>query len=252
MNEKLSAEALSALLGQFTPENLGSRLFMERSDLLTPENFLVWFHERFHYLQVVFTPYGHLKWASYRTSTTDIIEAWANLSLMLNQPRRLPIKEYLLNDTPESVKLACNIWLCDLKNDIYKIVERGGTSCGNMSLFAGLTYETCCPLIMIYGQEHRMRGIDILESFAKFEEAMLGEIITGRTLDELINPNKLNPEYYSALYYFIETLGPERLVEFPIVCELALATAHIPLPSSIENFQKYAPNWRFIKLVEKT
>ena len=52
MNEKLSAEALSALLGQFTPENLGSRLFMERSDLLTPENFLVWFHERFHYLQV--------------------------------------------------------------------------------------------------------------------------------------------------------------------------------------------------------
>lgn len=251
MNEKLSAEALSALLGQFTPENLGSRLFMERSDLLTPENFLVWFHERFHYLQVVFTPYGHLKWASYRTSTTDIIEAWANLSLMLNQPRRLPIKEYLLNDTPESVKLACNIWLCDLKNDIYKIVERGGTSCGNMSLFAGLTYETCCPIIMIYGQEHRMRGIDILESFAKFEEAMLGEIITGRTLDELINPNKLNPEYYSALYYFIETLGPERLVEFPIACELALATAHIPLPSSIENFQKYAPNWRFIKLVEK-
>lgn len=104
---------------------------------------------------------------------------------------------------------------------------------------------------MIYGQEHRMRGIDILESFAKFEEAMLGEIITGRTLDELINPNKLNPEYYSALYYFIETLGPERLVEFPIACELALATAHIPLPSSIENFQKYAPNWRFIKLVEK-
>ncbi len=173
MNEKLSAEALSALLGQFTPENLGSRLFMERSDLLTPENFLVWFHERFHYLQVVFTPYGHLKWASYRTSTTDIIEAWANLSLMLNQPRRLPIKEYLLNDTPESVKLACNIWLCDLKNDIYKIVERGGTSCGNMSLFAGLTYETCCPIIMIYGQEHRMRGIDILESFAKFEEAII-------------------------------------------------------------------------------
>ena len=140
MNEKLSAEALSALLGQFTPENLGSRLFMERSDLLTPENFLVWFHERFHYLQVEFTPYGHLKWASYRTSTTDIIEALANLSLMLNQPRRLPIKEYLLNDTPESVKLAYNIWLCNLKNDIYKIVERGGTSCGNMSLFAGLTY----------------------------------------------------------------------------------------------------------------
>lgn len=251
MNAKLFTEALSALLGQFIPGNLGSRLFMERSELKIPENFLVWFHERFHYLQVVFTPYGHLKWASYRTSTADIVEAWANLPLMLNQPRKLPIKEYLLNSTPESVKLAYNIWIHDLKNDIYKIVEQGATSYKNMPLFAGLTYETCCPIIMLHSQEHRIRGIDILESFAKFEEAMLGEIITGKTLDELIDPNKLNPEYYSALYYFIETLGPERLIEFPVVCELALATAHIPSPTSVENFQKYAPNWRYIKLIEK-
>lgn len=112
MNEKLSAEALSALLGQFTPENLGSRLFMERSDLLTPENFLVWFHERFHYLQVVFTPYGHLKWASYRTSTTDIIEAWANLSLMLNQPRRLPINNNLrVRRISERLAHKCSIYI---------------------------------------------------------------------------------------------------------------------------------------------
>ncbi len=251
MNTKLFAEALSALLGQFTPGNLGSRLFMEKSELETPKNFLVWFHERFHYLQVVFTPYGHLKWASYRTSTADIIEAWINQSLMLNQPRKLPINEYLRNDTPESVKLVYNVWIHDLKNDIYKIVEQGTTSYKNMPLFAGLTYETCCPIIMLHGQKHRMRGIDILESFAKFEEAMLGEIITGKTLDELIDPDKLNPEYYSALYYFVETLGPERLIEFPVVCELALATAHIPSPSSVEKFRKYAPNWRFIKLVEK-
>jgi len=251
MNAKIFAEALSALLGQFTPGNLGSRLFMEKSELETPENFLVWFHERFHYLQVVFTPYGHMKWASYRTTTADIVEAWANLSLMLNQPRKLPIKEYLLDDTPESVKLACNIMVHDLMNDIYKIVEQGFASYGNMSLFAGLTPETCCPIIMLNDCEYRMRGIDILESFAKFEEAMLGEMITGKSLDELIDPNKLNPEYYSALYYFIETLGPERLIEFPIVCELALATAHIPSPSSVADFQKYAPNWRFIKLVEK-
>ena len=251
MNTKLFTETLSAQLGQFIPGNLGSRLFMERSELETPKNFLVWFHERFHYLQVVFTPYGHLKWASYRTSTADIVETWANLSLVLNQPRKLPIREYLLNDTPESVKLAYNIWIHDLMYDIYRIVEQGTTSYKNMPLFSGLTYETCCPIIILHGQEYRMRGIDILESFAKFEEAMLGEIITGKTLDELIDPNKLNPEYYSALYYFIKILGTERLIEFPVICELALATAHIPAPSSVEKFQKYAPNWRFIKLIEK-
>lgn len=251
MNTKLLTDALSALLGQFTPSNLGSRLFMERAELESPDKFLVWFHERFHYLQVVFTPYGHLKWGAYRTSTSDIISAWINLSALLKQPKKLPIREYLLDDTLESVKLAYNIWVNDLKNDIYKIVEQGTTTYKNMSLFSGLTYETCCPIIILHDQEYRFRGIDILESFAKFEEAMLGELVTGKTLDDLIVPNKLNPEYYSALYYFIEMVGPERLIEFPVVCELALATAHIPSLSSQERFRKYAPNWRFVKIVEK-
>ena len=250
MNNNLYRDALLALLGQFTPSNLGSRLFMERSELETPDKFLVWFHERFHYLQVVFTPYGHLKWASYRTSAADIIEAWANLSLLLKQPRKLPIREYLLNDTPESVRLAYNIWVNDLKNDLYKITEKGSTTYGKMSLFGGLNYEACCPIITLQDQEYRLKGIDILESFAKFEEAMLGELVCGKTLDELIDPNKLNPEYYSALYYFVEMVGAKRLTEFPIICELALATAHIPGPSSQEEFRKYAPNWRFVKIVE--
>lgn len=249
MNTKLLADALSALLGQFTPSNLGSRLYMEKSELETPDKFLVWFHERFHYLQVVFTPYGHLKWGAYRTSTADIIEAWAKLSTLFKQPRKLPIREYLIDDTPESVRLAYNIWFQDFKNDIYKIVEQGVSS--KMSMFSGLTYETCCPVITLNDQEYRLRGIDILESFAKFEEAMLGELITGKTLDDLIDPNKLNPEYYSALYYFIGMVGPERLIEFPVVCELALATAHIPSPSSLEKFYKYAPNWRFVRIVEE-
>lgn len=251
MDSKLLSDALSALKGQFIPSNLGSRLFMERSELETPDKFLVWFHERFHYLQTVFTPYGHLKWAAYRTSTADIVDAWVNLSLLLNQPRKIPIREYLLDDTPESIKLASNIWIKDLPYDLYKIVERGTTTYKNMSLFGGLTYETCCPMIMLQGQEYHFVGIDILESFAKFEEAMLGEIIMGKTLDELIDPNKLTPEYYSALYYFVEMVGSERLNEFPIVCELALATAHIPAAYSLENFYKYAPNWRFVNIVKK-
>ena len=250
MDTKLLVDSLSALLGQFTPSNLGSRLFMERNELETPDNLLVWFHERFHYLQIVFTPYGHIKWGAYRTSTTDIVEAWANLSALLKQSKKIPIREYLLNATPESVKLAYNIWFHDFKNEIYKIVEKGVTTYNNMALFNNLDYSTCCPLITISGQAYRFRGIDILESFAKFEEAMLGELITGKSLDYMINPDCLNPEYYSALYYFIEVLGAKRLIEFPIVCELALATAHIPSPSSLENFYRYAPNWRFVKIVE--
>lgn len=52
----------SKLLGQFSPEPLGVRLFMEREEISKAENVLVWFHERYHYLQTIFTPYGQLKW----------------------------------------------------------------------------------------------------------------------------------------------------------------------------------------------
>ena len=251
MYNNFLADALLALKGQFSPSSLGSRLFMERGELETPEKFLVWFHERFHYLQVVFTPYGHLKWAAYRTSTVDIVEAWAKLSTLLKQPRKLPIREYLLDDTYEGLKLAYNVWFHDLKNDLYKIVEQGATTYQSIHLFDGLTFETCCPIISLNEHEYRLRGIDILESFAKFEEAMLGELITEKSLDELINPNKLNPEYYSALYYFIEKVGVERLIEFPVVCELALSTAHIPSPNSQEGFRRYAPNWRFVEIINR-
>ena len=251
MNFKLLADSFAALRGQFSPSNLGSQLFMERNEIETPDNFLIWFHERFHYLQVIFTPYGHLKWASCRTSTADIFECWANLSATLNQPKKMPIREYLKDDTKDSVKLAYNIWIHDFPNDIYKIVEQGTTTYGNFGIFNKLSYSSCCPTVIISEKEYRMRGIDVLESFAKFEEAMLGELITDKNLDEIINPDKLNPEYYSALYYFIESLGPERLIEFPLVCELSLMTSHIPSPSSIIDFKHNAPNWRFVSIVDK-
>lgn len=251
MDNKLLENSLHDILGQFMPTNLGSRLFMERTKLETADKFLVWFHERFHYLQMVFTPYGHLKWGAYRTSTTDIVDTWVKLSDYLKQPKKIPIREYILGDSRDGLRLAYNIWLYDLGNEIYRIVEQGATSYNSIELFHKFTYDTCCPIITLMGQRYRFRGIDVLESFAKFEETMLGEIITEKSLDEFIDPDKLNPEYYSALYYFVETIGVNRLIEFPIVCEIALATAHIPSFCSLDEFYKNAPNWRFVKIVEK-
>ncbi len=47
-------------------------------------------------------------------------------------------------------------------------------------------------MISIGGKKYSFRIIDILESFAKLEEAMLGELITERNSDELIDPDRLN------------------------------------------------------------
>lgn len=250
MDIKALANSLSAVLGQFTPTNFGSRLFMDRQDLMTPENFLIWFHERFHYLQIVFTPYGHLKWGSYRTVSTDIVNYWFSLANELALQKKIPIREYLLDGTENSIKLASNVWFHDLLNDLYKLIEYGNTTYGKLEIFLGLNAEMISPTISFHDQDYRLRGIDILESFAKFEEAMLSELITGKSIDETINTEKLSPEYYSALHYFVEILGPERLIEFPVVCELSLATPHIPSHYLSDNFYQNTPSWRFVKMVE--
>lgn len=249
MEKKLLYGSLRAILGQFTPSSMGTRVFVEKDDLVEPNHFLVLFHERFHYFQMIFTPYGHLKWPAYRTNTIEIIEIWKKLTEQFGIPKKIPIKEYLQDENLEGLKIAYNVAVKDLMYGIYRAIEYDSNT-AESKFFTSLKESDRCPVVFIGGNKHRFRVIDILESFAKFEEAMLGELIFEKNLDELIDPNKLKPEYYIALYYFIEQVGVERLVEFPIVCELSLLCAHIPSPTSVELLKKYSPNWRFIKIIE--
>lgn len=250
MDINMLNKSLRAIRGQFTPTSMGVRMFMDKDELEKPDNWLVLFHERFHYFQMIFTPYGQLKWGCYRTNSMDIIEIWANLTDELRVSKKIPIKEYLEDGTEEGIKIAYNIAARDLMYGIYSAIEYGPNVFKGSKYFSSLNNSSGCPVIFLDGEKYSFRVIDILESFAKFEEAMLGELITERNLDELIDPERLNPEYYSALYYFIEQVGVERLLEFPVVCELALMSAHIPSPTSVEMLKKYAPNWRFLKIIE--
>lgn len=250
MNIQMLNKSLCAIRGQFTPTSMGTRVFMDKDELKELDNWLVWFHERVHYFQMIFTPYGQLKWGCYRTNSMDIIQTWINLTDELGIPKKIPIKEYLDDGTEEGIKIAYNIAVKDLKYGIYNAIEYGPNAFKGSKYFSSLNDSSGCPIISLGGEKYSFRVIDILESFAKFEEAMLGELVTEKNLDELIDSDRLNIEYYSALYYFIEQVGVERLLEFPVVCELALMSAHIPSPTSVKMLKKYAPNWRFVKIVE--
>lgn len=249
MNIDILNNGMRTILGQFSPTSMGARLFMLKNNLEEPNNYLVLFHERFHYLQMIFTPYGQLKWGAYRTNSLDIIKIWIELTENLGISKKIPINEYLKNGTLEDIKVAYNISVKDLTYKFYDLIEHGFHSVDDIKYFQSFK-RIGNPKIYIDGIKYSFRVIDILESFAKFEEAMLGELITEKNLVELIDIDKLNPEYYYALYYFIEQVGVERLVEFPIVCELSLMCAHIPSVSSVEKLKKYAPNWRFVKIIE--
>lgn len=248
---QLNSNVLHAVLGEYKPAQLSARLFMDKNELLTPEKYLIWFHERFHYLQTIFTPYGHLKWDAYRTMVADCHEAWVQLPKVMGCNHRIPIAEYLSGEQKETVKIAATIWMRYSAFQIYTIVERGVVPYQCKGIFEGFNDDVIGPEVIISGEAHRLRGIDILESFAKFEEAILGECMTDCSIDEYIDPDKLNKEYYCALYYFIEQLGGEYLFIFPVVCELALMGTHIPGPRPDERYYDNAPGWRFAKIVEK-
>lgn len=248
MDINMLNKSLRAIRGQFTPTSMGARIFMDKDELEKPDNWLVLFHERFHYFQMIFTPYGQLKWGAYRTNSMDIIEAWSNLTDSLRLSKKIPIKEYLKDGTEEGIKIAYNLAVKDLMYDIYTVIEHGPFK--ESKYFPSINDSSGCPIIFFNGEKYSFRVVDILESFAKFEEAMLGALITEKNLDELIDPTKLTPEYYSALCYFNEQIGAERLLEFPVVCELALMSAHIPSFTSVDMLKKYAPNWRFVKIIE--
>lgn len=241
---------LSALRGQFSTEQFGARLFMFHEDIQTPENFLVWFHERFHYLQSIFTPYGHLKWGAYRTTTSDIISAWRELPDKLKCSRKIPIAEYIEDRSPESIKIAGNIWFRNIPYQLYSAIEQDATNIDLFNILSSINRDDISPEIELMGEKYRFKGIDVFESFAKFEESIMAELILGKSLDESIDPSILNPEYYSALYYFISQVGVERLKEFPVACELALTTPQIPSPIKLKTFQDNAPNWRFVKIID--
>ena len=85
---KKMKNVFNTINGQFFPGQLSSRLYMSTNDI--DRKYLVAFHERFHYLQYIFTPYGHLKWGTHRSVTSEIVEAWNNLTVQLKKRKKFP------------------------------------------------------------------------------------------------------------------------------------------------------------------
>lgn len=113
-----------------------------------------------------------------------------------------------------------------------------------------IDFENIVPKICIGNKQIDLNGIDIIEGFAKFQEAMFANIYFDIPVEDTINPNILNKEYYIALAYFIQELGIERIMEFPLVCDLALQTTHLSWPKNAIQWKDNHPAWRFLQLVK--
>lgn len=239
---------LQSIKGSFTPEQFGVFLNMYSWDI--EDNYLILAHETFHHWQSIFTPYGHLKWGCARTVSSEIIDLWIQATNETPSNRPIPAADIIPCKSIHQAKHLSEIFVQDLFWQVFTLEER----LSNLSSIAHalpIPAEDLCPVVTLDSKPYQLNGIDILESWAKYYEATLAYLTEEKCLSEVINPSILRPEYYIALEYFINKIGSERIIEFPVACELALHTSKICRFDKTFEWKKYHPGWRFVTIVEE-
>ena len=244
---KSTEEQYKSIKGAFSTEQFG--VFLNMYSFEIEDNYLIAFHEDYHYWQSIFTPFGHLMWGMNRTTSTEIIEAW--LTATANNPteRIIPAAGILPTDDKTAILGVSHIWKQYIAKQVANLVVRKN----NNSVISKLLPPDIGPLlpsITINDQVHELKGLDILEGLAKFQEAALAYIAEERPFQETIDENKLSPEYYIALKYFVEKVGHDRITEFPVACELALCVCDFCMPGQ-PGWQSMHPAWRFLSIVDQ-
>lgn len=233
--------------GSFTPEQFG--VFLNMHSCEVDDNYLIAFHENFHYWQSVFTPYGHMKWACDRSVSADVVNIWLSATKESPSARFLPAAGMVSSNDDKQRAGAAEIYIQELTRQMVYASERVGN---NPKLYRMLTVgkDELAPTIDLDGKKYQMNGIDILESYAKYQEAVLAFLVEDKQFAEAIDPEKLRPEYYSAFSYFIDKVGTERILEFPVACELALSASRPCFIDQQDKWKEHYPAWRYIRIID--
>lgn len=231
--------------GQFFPGQMSTKLYMQSEEV--KNKYQIAFHERFHYLQYIFTPYGHVKWGANRTFSSDVLDIWLANGESLK--KKIPVSEYLENDK-NSIKILCNIMLQDFTKRASDITDGIALTKDELKILGIDEKQNLLPQIEVSGKQYLLNGLEIIEGFAKYEEAILAFLIEDKDINDTINPDILNSRYYIALYYFIDQVGMDRIGEFPIACELSLCFSHLPHINDEKSMKNYHPGWRFVQIVD--
>lgn len=236
-----------SIRGFFTPEQFGVFLNMDSDEI--DGNYQVVFHENFHHWQSVFTTYGHLKWGCNRSFTSEVINLWLAATENDKGCKGIPAANLICDADVRKIGCISQILVQDTARKALMIAERRVNDPWLQKMIP-ICIDEIPPIIELNGMRHQLYGIDILESFAKFQEATLVYLVEGKSIHETIDITTLNPEYYSALHYFFNRIGPARILEFPIICELALTTNHLCIINTDKDWKSNHPAWRFIKLID--
>lgn len=249
-----------ARLGYFMPNNLFLSVESNKEDFILPDgntnhkNFAIYVHEQMHFFQTIMTGYGQEGLCLKDTAVKEIIKFWLKNTDQTPQKRLIPLG-YLANEN-DNIEVEC-ILLKDIIKEsliLHQIRLLGGRSAYKLNNIGSLLIKdewNINPKIIIGESEFELNGIDIIESHAKVIEALYLFVLEGVPLRKTINSKILDKRYYAAYDWFVSSFGEDRaIIEFPIICDLALQTSFKTNIKSEEEWHVYHPAWRFVNLVE--
>lgn len=131
--------------------------------------------------------------------------------------------------------------------ELMKIMQYGYTE-DKLHLFGDEIPRYISPTITYHQKEYTINGIDIIESFDKYQESLYGEYINNETFGDVLDIEELDEVYYIPLLYYINQVGDAE--KFPIACEIALMADFIGDIRDEYDWKKNSPAWRFCKVVK--
>ena len=194
----------------------------------------------------IFTPFGQLRWYVGQKCTDDVVGLWEKFAAKDERFRKLPIAN-IISEDKETLAFAAMINYMSVDEEIIRIMQYGAES-DRYALFVEGIPDYISPEVQYDEKIYQLNGIDIIESYDKYQEALYGELINGEKFEDVLNIDKLNKEYYLPYLYYLSEIGDSIL--FPIACEIALMTYEIPDIRDKEQWKQYSIAWRFISVVQ--
>lgn len=249
---------LNYLRGSFVPTRLHTYLTEDYDDYPNhenpspnPEAERTIVHELFHYFQTLFTGFGQSAWLVHRVLTGFIVSEWIKATNTYKEKRPLPLS-YLSSKSKEDRAKSFLIYKTAVETSYLF------TACHSLSdpslklidlpLLLNSHSWQINPIINLNGESIFLQGKDIIESHAHYLESVYSFVVNGIPFIESYDEKVLPAKYHLPFKWFITEIGVERSIEFPIICDLALQINFDIKIDSEDNWQKFNPSWRFVRL----
>lgn len=241
-------------LGTFVPSRLHVTINAMESAIGSEHYNGIEFHEVWHFFQTCMTPFGQKSWNIYRQGIGFILREYMTLITTKGSKPQLPLGYFASEGRVEMANSF--LWL-------NTFIASAGIAAARSSVNSKYKYVSdlsimlypydwlICPEISVEGKIYNLQGINIIEGQAIFIEAIYSNIFNNIPIQVTLNPTKVPHKYLLCLNFFCEQLGPDRLTEFPIVCDLALQAYWNEPVTSEEDWQASHPGWRFVRIIQE-